>query len=223
MDELLFFLRVIVAGVCGIAIGYERKSRAKEAGIRTHCIVACAASLMIIVSKYGFFDLIQQGIFEGTEVKLDPSRIASCIVSGVGFLGAGMIFVQKQTIKGLTIAAGIWATAGIGMAIGAGLYIIGILVTVLILFAQFILHKDSKFLSVPHYKLLTVKNVSQTGFQEELYNKLKALDITVEDITVSRSADKAYNYLLTIEIPPSVKEEDIVSLTDFESSLITLR
>ena len=175
------------------------------------------------VGKYGFFDLIQQGIFEGTEVKLDPSRIASCIVSGVGFLGAGMIFVQKQTIKGLTTAAGIWATAGIGMAIGAGLYIIGILVTVLILFAQFILHKDSKFLSVPHYKLLTVKNVSQTGFQEELYNKLKALDITVEDITVSRSADKAYNYLLTIEIPPSVKEEDIVSLTDFESSLITLR
>ena len=223
MDELLFFLRVIVAGVCGIAIGYERKSRAKEAGIRTHCIVACAASLMIIVSKYGFFDLIQQGIFEGTDVKLDPSRIASCIVSGVGFLGAGMIFVQKQTIKGLTTAAGIWATAGIGMAIGAGLYIIGILVTVLILFAQFILHKDSKFLSVPHYKLVTVKNVSQTGFQEELYNKLKALDITVEDITVSRSADKAYNYLLTIEIPPSVKEEDIVSLTDFESSLITLR
>ena len=223
MDELLFFIRVVVAGICGIAIGYERKSRAKEAGIRTHCIVACAAALMMIVSKYGFFDLIQQGAFEGVEVKLDPSRIASCIVSGVGFLGAGMIFVQKQTIKGLTTAAGIWATAGIGMAIGSGLYLIGILVTALILFAQFILHKDSKFLSVHHYKLLSVKNVDRAGFSEELDNKLKAFDITIEDINVIHKTDKTYNYLLTIEIPPNVKEEDIVSLTEFESSLITLR
>ena len=223
MDELLFFIRVVVAGICGIAIGYERKSRAKEAGIRTHCIVACAAALMMIVSKYGFFDLIQQGAFEGVEVKLDPSRIASCIVSGVGFLGAGMIFVQKQTIKGLTTAAGIWATAGIGMAIGSGLYLIGILVTALILFAQFILHKDSKFLSVHHYKLLSVKNVDRSGFSEELDNKLKAFDITIEDINVIHKTDKTYNYLLTIEIPPNVKEEDIVSLTEFEASLITLR
>ena len=223
MDELLFFIRVVVAGICGIAIGYERKSRAKEAGIRTHCIVACAAALMMIVSKYGFFDLIQQGAFEGVEVKLDPSRIASCIVSGVGFLGAGMIFVQRQTIKGLTTAAGIWATAGIGMAIGSGLYLIGILVTALILFAQFILHKDSKFLSVPHYKLLTIKNVDRLGFSEELENKLKALDITIEDINVTHKTDKTYNYLLTIEIPPNVKEDDIVSLTEFEASLITLK
>ena len=223
MDELLFFIRGVVAGICGIAIGYERKSRAKEAGIRTHCIVACAAALMMIVSKYGFFDLIQQGAFEGVEVKLDPSRIASCIVSGVGFLGAGMIFVQKQTIKGLTTAAGIWATAGIGMAIGSGLYLIGILVTALILFAQFILHKDTKFLSVHHNKLLTVKNVDRAGFSEELDNKLKAFDITIEDINVIHKTDKTYNYLLTIEIPPNVKEEDIVSLTEFEASLITLR
>ena len=92
-----------------------------------------------------------------------------------------------------------------------------------ILFAQFILHKVSKFLSVHHYKLLTVKKVDRAGFSEELDNKLKAFDITFEDINVIHKTDKTYNYLLTIEIPPNVKEEDIVSLTEFEASLITLR
>ena len=102
--------RIIIAGICGGIIGYERKNRNKEAGIRTHMIVALGASLIMIVSKYGFADILgEQGI------ALDPSRIAAQIVTGVGFLGAGMIFMRKNTISGLTTAAGIWATSAIGM------------------------------------------------------------------------------------------------------------
>lgn len=86
-----FLLRILLAGVCGAMIGYERKSRNKEAGIRTHMIVAMGAALIMIVSKYGFGDLLGK---EG--VALDPSRIAAQIVTGVGFLGAGMIFIIKK-------------------------------------------------------------------------------------------------------------------------------
>ena len=115
--ELEFFFRILIAGICGGLIGYERNNRLKEAGIRTHLIVALAAALIMVVSKYGFSDVTT---LKG--VALDPSRIAAQIVTGVGFLGAGMIFVRNQTISGLTTAAGVWATAGIGMTIGAGLY-----------------------------------------------------------------------------------------------------
>lgn len=136
-----YLLRLLVSVICGFAIGFERKNRNKEAGIRTHVIVALASCLMMIVSKYGFFDLMEAG-----DARFDGSRIASQIVSGIGFLGAGMIFVHKNSIKGLTTAAGIWATSGIGMAIGAGLYVIGIVTTLLIVFLQVFLHIEFKAL-----------------------------------------------------------------------------
>ena len=98
------FLRVIVASVLGYMIGYERKNRDKSAGMRTHAIVALGAALMMVVSKYGFYDV----------EKVDSSRVAAQIVSGVGFLGAGVIFVRNNTVSGLTTAAGLWTTAGSG-------------------------------------------------------------------------------------------------------------
>ena len=146
MGELMYVFRVIIAGICGIIIGYERKSRAKEAGIRTHFIVASAAALIMIVSKYGFFDLIAQAVAEGVEVKLDPSRIASCIVSGVGFLGAGTIIVTKHNqIKGLTTAAGLWSAAGVGLALGVGFYEAALAGTLAVFFVMTLLQKmDNK-------------------------------------------------------------------------------
>ena len=110
--------RIIISCICGILIGFERKNRAKEAGVRTHCIVACASALMMIISKYGFYDIIQNASLIGADVRLDPSRLAQGIVTGVGFLGAGMIYIQRGSIRGLTTSSGIWATCGIGMAIG---------------------------------------------------------------------------------------------------------
>lgn len=224
LNELVYVFRVIVAGICGIIIGYERKSRAKEAGIRTHFIVASAAALIMIVSKYGFFDLIAQAIAEGVEVKLDPSRIASCIVSGVGFLGAGMIFVQKYTIKGLTTAAGIWATAGIGMAIGAGLYSTGILFTLLIYLAQVVLHKDSKFLLVRHMKILKINGVEKQGYIPELTRTLNVKDVTIDDYDVSRNSEtETFDYVITVEVPKDFDEEEILSLIEYDASLETMK
>ncbi len=120
-ESLEMVVRLVVAGLLAGVIGAEREYRAKVAGIRTHLLVALGAALMMIVSRYGFGG---QG---------DPSRVAAQIVSGVGFLGAGSIIVQKHAVHGLTTAAGIWVSAGIGMAVAAGLYTVAVATTVLAL------------------------------------------------------------------------------------------
>lgn len=123
-----FILRLFIAGLLGAVVGLDREYRAKEAGYRTHFLVSLGSALIMIVSQYGFQQIIQEN-----SVSLDPSRVAAQVVSGIGFIGAGTIIIQKQFVRGLTTAAGIWATAGIGLAIGAGMYGVGVAVTILTL------------------------------------------------------------------------------------------
>jgi putative Mg2+ transporter-C (MgtC) family protein len=106
------------------AIGLEREIRGKDAGLRTHTLVGVGAALFMLVSKYGFTDVLEKGL-----IVLDPSRMAAQIVSGVGFLGAGLIFVRRDSVRGLTTAAGIWVTAAVGSAAGAGLLVLAALAT----------------------------------------------------------------------------------------------
>ena len=128
MDELRMMLDLLLSMALGFAIGFERKMRSKEAGIRTHTIVCMGAALMMIVSKYAF----------GSSA--DSARVAAQIVSGVGFLGAGMIVFKKHEVHGLTTAAGVWSTAGVGMACGGRLYIVAVGATFIIIVVQYILH-----------------------------------------------------------------------------------
>ena len=125
-----FVLRLFVAGILGAVIGFDREYRAKEAGTRTHFLVSLGSALLMIVSQWGFQEVVGAA---GGVVKLDPSRVAAQVVSGIGFIGAGTIMMQKQFVRGLTTATGIWAVAGIGLAIGGGLYVLGIAATVLTL------------------------------------------------------------------------------------------
>lgn len=120
-ESMEMVMRLVLAGLLAGIIGAEREYRAKVAGIRTHLLVALGAALMMIVSRYGFGG---QG---------DPSRVAAQIVSGIGFLGAGSIIVQKHAVHGLTTAAGIWVSAGIGMAVASGLYVVAVVTTILAL------------------------------------------------------------------------------------------
>lgn len=175
--ELDFLLRILIAGICGGLIGYERNNRLKEAGVRTHLIVALGAALIMVVSKYGFTDVTS---LKG--IALDPSRIAAQIVTGVGFLGAGMIFVRNENVSGLTTAAGIWATAGIGMSIGAGLYFLGLSGTALIVITQILLHKNFSWLRFPVVEKLSLE-LDERGdglaFVREMLasNKLKVISM----------------------------------------------
>ena len=136
-DNLEFLIRLLLAIMLGALVGLERSKRQKEAGIRTHCIIACSAAVFMILSKYAFLDI---GGIAGVR-EADPSRIAAQVVSGISFLGAGVIFKNGNTIRGLTTAAGMWATAAIGMAIGAGMYCGGIFETALLILIQYIFHR----------------------------------------------------------------------------------
>lgn len=108
---------MVTAALLGGAIGLDREYRAKEAGLRTHFLVCLGSALFMIVSQYGFHQILQE-----KGVGLDPSRIAAQVASGIGFIGAGTIIIQKQFVRGLTTAAGLWATAAIGLVAGAGMY-----------------------------------------------------------------------------------------------------
>lgn len=183
--ELL--LRIFIAGLCGAIIGYERKNRMKEAGIRTHFVVSVGSALMMIISKYAFEDQIGWD-----NLSLDPSRVAAGVVSGVSFLGAGMIFMQKQTIKGLTTAAGIWSTAGIGMAIGAGMYFIGIGVTLILFLGQVLLHGRVLRLTSPKtekIKLVLIRKEEAVSF---LLDQLKEHCLEVASFSEERTEDEIY-------------------------------
>ena len=113
-------IRLLLAGLLGAVIGFEREVHARPAGLRTHMMVCLGAALAMIVSSYGFFDVLKQN----PNIILDPSRIAAQVISGVGFLGAGAImFLRREhAVRGLTTAAGLWAVASIGLAAGSGMY-----------------------------------------------------------------------------------------------------
>lgn len=204
---LTYILRLVTASVCGVIIGFERTNRAKEAGLRTHCIVACASCLIMLVSIYGFMNI------EG--INRDPARIAAQIVSGIGFLGAGMVFVKHQMISGLTTAAGIWATAGIGMAIGCGMYVVGIAGTLLILLAQTVLHFNNKFTAKPKSKILTVKSIENSDIIMERFAEYK---IAVFNTNIVKK-NGMFTYVFYIEIPSNANEEEFLRSIPYDCAL----
>ena len=170
LGELQHLISVLVAVVLGFAIGYERKLRFKEAGIRTHTIVCAGSALIMVVSKYGF----------GDSAEADASRVAAQIVSGIGFLGAGIIIYRKHEIHGLTTAAGVWATSGVGMAAGAGLYIVAAGATVILIAVQCLFHMNCKLFRTKKYfqiKICFMNGGEECGkvkelFQTDRFNRL---------------------------------------------------
>lgn len=144
--EYEFILRIFCAALLGGLIGLEREYRAKEAGFRTHFLVALGSALFMIVSAYGF-----EGAMNNELQRWDVSRVAAQVVSGIGFIGAGTIIFHKSenAVRGLTTAAGVWVTAAIGLACGAGLYVLSIASTLMVLAGleafNYFLHKMDRF------------------------------------------------------------------------------
>lgn len=202
-------LRVVLAGVCGALIGFERSRRQKEAGLRTHIIVAMGAALFMLVSKYSFADI---PLIE--TMRADGSRIASNVVTGISFLGAGVIFVRGGSIKGLTTAAGIWTIAAVGLAIGGGLYIIGVVCTLLIFIVQIILHHwlPSSETMETHEIAVVLKSVDSSGVAKllEYFTEKK---ITVIETNIRRDTK---NDLVKIDMSVRIQKDadlaDAISL-----------
>lgn len=230
MNEFLFFdelfndlnengymlLRMVIAGICGSVIGLERSRRQKDAGIRTHMIVALGAALAMLVSKYGFFDLLQ---YEG--LRADASRIASNVITGVGFLGAGVIFVRDVSIKGLTTAAGIWATASVGLAIGAGMYTVGIGATLLMVIFQLLFHRFFRSLENTANEF-TVVIKDNPDAVKRFRNMLEEQKIIVEKCKMTRNSDSSVTLDITIKKARTTSMDEIMLISESNEDVISV-
>ena len=195
-----WLLRIICALLMGSLIGYERHSRSKEAGVRTHAIVAVAACVLMLISRYAFPDA----------AKNDPARIAAQVVSGVGFLGAGIIFVNKGTIQGLTTAAGILATAAIGMCFGTGMYAIGAFTGLLIFCVQMLLPKLLRY-SPPRNLMKITVHLSKDATANVVNGLLDRMRLNHTENTVSSDGKDGWQVKTEISTHGDIDPIRIVS------------
>ena len=202
-DNLEFFIRIVLAAILGALVGLERSKRQKEAGVRTHCIIACTSALFMILSKYALVDLVGVAGLRGA----DPARIAAQVVSGISFLGAGVIFKNGNSIRGLTTAAGMWGTAAVGMAIGAGMYWVGLIEAAVLVGIQIVLHR----FPVGADALTTQEIVVEMTDSDELLARFDAL-VKSHRGQITESSLTRQNGVLCMEVtakldPPITHEE----------------
>ena len=203
IDELEYMLRIAIAALCGGIIGFERSRMRKEAGLRTHIIVAVGAALLMIVSKYGFMDIL-----DTPGIRVDGSLVAANVITGISFLGAGVIFVRDVSIKGLTTAAGLWSMAGVGLAIGAGMYAIGIFSTALIMLIQVFARGKLRKLDGPVRDTFSITYENMPNGLEALKAQLKNRNIFIHHIEMEKNPDG------TVKVILDVSREHAITCTD---------
>ena len=212
-----FILRLFLAGIMGAVIGLDREYRAKEAGYRTHFLVSLGSALIMIVSQYGFGEIL-----DTPNVNLDPSRIASQVVTGIGFIGAGTIILHKQIVRGLTTAAGIWATSGIGLAIGAGMYTLGISATILTLIGLEVL--SFLFKSVGMKSSAVEFSTENKETLNQLVKKFNSKDFLIVSFQMDeRKVSEVTSYHVTMIIKSKKNNNEgtlLAQLQDFEDVTI---
>ena len=203
-----FMLRLLVAGILGAIIGLDREYRAKEAGYRTHFLVSLGSALIMIVSQYGFQEIIKEN-----SVTLDPSRVAAQVVSGIGFIGAGTIIIHRQLVRGLTTAASLWATAGIGLAAGAHMYIVAGAATALTLFGLEVL--TLVFGGLGRRRTMIVFSASKKEFIDAMFERLESKDYSVisYEVETQRTSDGVvHRATIVIRAKGQASEEGYIDL-----------
>ena len=207
--EWSFLLRLCVACLCGTVIGLDREYRVKDAGFRTHFLVALGSALMMIVSQYGFDELAASR--DG--LRFDPGRIAAQVVSGIGFIGAGTIIIHRQLVRGLTTAASLWATAGIGLAAGAGMYALAAAAAALTLFGLEVL--TLFFGGLGRKRTLIVFSSPRREAIDALVGRLRTSDYTLisyEVEAVRAGGEALYRATLVIRARGNADEESYIAL-----------
>ncbi len=207
---LKYILRILAAMLCGAIVGFERTKRSKEAGIRTHCIIAVGAALVMIISKYGFADLLAEAGFTLGTRGADPSRIAAQVVTGISFIGAGVIFKNGNTVKGLTTAAGLWSMAAIGMACGAGMYSVALLATLVILAIQLVMHHFNVGNDAYSNSEIRITFVDTPEVRNALKEKEKELGITIISSRVTACDNNTLNMILQVRLKQTIPFADVV-------------
>lgn len=179
LGQIVF--RLFLATLLGGLIGFEREAHGRAAGLRTHILVSTASCLLMLTSLFIF------EIYKGS-APIDPTRIASQVITGMGFLGAGTIIRFRASVRGLTTAASLWSVAGIGLAVGSGFYDGAYLATVFILVALFFLTKlERKLVRRDWYKTLIVETKSQPEQLQSIRSALSEYEIEVKDLQIAKS------------------------------------
>lgn len=218
--EWNIILRLCVAGLCGTVIGLDREYRVKDAGFRTHFLVALGSALMMVVSQYGFEGFLAD--HDGT--RFDPGRIAAQVVSGIGFIGAGTIIIHRQLVRGLTTAASLWATAGIGLAAGAEMYVVAGAATLLTLFGLEVL--TLFFGELGHRRTMIVFSAADRAAIDEMFNRLQCRDYSVVsyEVEASRTPEGVvHRATLVIRSKGTASEEGYIDLLRGNSDITVER
>ncbi len=214
---LEFLLRLVVATICGALVGMERSKRLKEAGVRTHCVVAMAAALFMILSKYAFVD-VTGGMFG--DKGADGSRIASQVVTGISFLGAGAIFKNGNMVKGLTTAAGIWAIAAVGMAIGAGMYVMGLFATFIILAVQFVMHKFKFGVDNVYTYTIIFTAYNSEELRTVIKQKFAEWEAIIEESSVEKRNEGLATFTYSLKIERNVSDDEKKDFFNSRSDIV---
>lgn len=209
-SELL--LRIFVAMILGMLIGNERKNRMKSAGMRTHALVALGSALMMVVSKYGFGDTVQG----------DGARLAAQVVSGVGFLGAGMIFVRHNLVSGLTTAAGVWTTAGIGLTIGAGMYFVGIFSALMMVLMQNISHRIPFFSNVAYAGQIRMTIQKKQGAVTEMEQLLVRHNLEIQSVQIQKTEKEKIKLEFDVLYPKKMNKPALFSMLAEREEILSL-
>ncbi len=202
-------LRLLGAAVVGAVIGFERELRDQPAGFRTHMLVALGSCIFTVISAYGFGALAGERGY----VRVDPSRIAAQIVTGIGFLGAGVIFRQGLTVRGLTTAASLWVTAALGMAVGAGAYVVagaGTVVALLTIAALRPVRRAVRGLRREQEELIL--EVEPEVPLDELMRGLGAAGIRVDHLRVADEGEDRTELILSVRLPTETTAEEAMAL-----------
>ncbi|WP_270330720.1 MgtC/SapB family protein [Lapidilactobacillus dextrinicus] len=215
LTYLEIIIRLVMAIIMGGAIGFEREYKSRPAGMRTHILVCVGATLLALIQEQITAQTVD---FAQAQPKLmqiltaDQTRIIAQIVSGIGFLGAGTIIMTKQTVKGLTTAASVWAVAAVGIALGSGLYVIAITGFVAIMLALAVI---SYLVPLPRIRRLQVEIENGEETVNYIQNFLKQQQILIEDLDlkITREAIKSerkYLIMFTLAVPKDIDEDKLV-------------
>ena len=182
LNDIDMMLRLFIAAILSGLIGYEREVHGRLAGFRTHILVGVGSTLIMLTSMY-IFDIYSD------RATPDPGRIAAQVVSGIGFLGAGTIIRFKASVRGLTTAASLWTVAGLGLAVGAGLFIPATFTTILVLAALFFLNRVERgMIRRDWYKSLEIDTKAGASQLQEIRSLLSEYDVEIKDFDVKRSS-----------------------------------
>ncbi|EGG34063.1 MgtC/SapB family protein [Paenibacillus sp. HGF5] len=216
IDNVSILLRLLLAMLLGGLIGFERERSNHAAGLRTHILVCLGSALIMLLSIYGFSDFVAE-----INVRIDPARLATAVITGIGFLGAGTILFTGKSITGLTTAASIWVVGAVGLAVGAGFYFASIVSTVLILLNLVVFNKlEQRYIRGSKLHLITLHAENTPNILDDISAVLEEQEFVIKKLVVNERSNAAYG-----ELQPAVLglEISLQVLTDrkFEPMEIT--